>query len=287
MAQAISACALLALALSFGGGARAEVPVPAFKDRVTDLTGTLNNEQQGALEHKLAGFEERKGSQIAVLLVPTTQPETIEQYSLRVVEQWKLGRKGVDDGALLLIAKDDRTLRIEVGYGLEGALPDVTARRIVDDIIVPRFRAGDFAGGIDAGVDSMLGQIEGEPLAEPAWQRSPPPEARSDRYGKVIFLFVVLLMAGHENLREMVGRIPAAAIVSGASGLAIWWLAQTVVVPLVIALGIFIFTLFARKSTKPGGLFGLGGWGAPGGGLGGGFGGGGGGFGGGGFSGRW
>ena len=134
---------------------------------MTDLTETLTPDQTAKLEQKLAAFEARKGSQIAVLIVPTTQPEAIEQYSIRVAEQWKLGRKGVDDGALLLVAKDDRALRIEVGYGLEGALPDAIAKRIIEDIIVPRFKTGDFYGGIDAGVDAMIKVVDGEPLPPP------------------------------------------------------------------------------------------------------------------------
>ena len=136
--------------------------------RVTDLTSTLDAGQIQALEAKLAAFESRKGSQIAVLLVPSTQPETIEQYGIRVVDSWKLGRKGVDDGVLLLIAKDDRKLRIEVGYGLEGALNDATAKRIVSEIIGPDFKRGEFYAGIDAGVDAIIKVVEGEPLPPPA-----------------------------------------------------------------------------------------------------------------------
>lgn len=148
--------------------ARADVAVPPLTGRVVDLTGTLSADQAAALEQKLKAFEDSKGSQLAVLVVPTTQPETIEQYSLRVVEQWKLGRKKVDDGALLLIAKNDRKLRIEVGYGLEGALTDVTSRRIIDEDITPKFRSGDFAAGIGAGVDRMMRVIDGEPLPSPS-----------------------------------------------------------------------------------------------------------------------
>ena len=109
-----------------------EVAVPALTQRVTDLTGTLDAQQQAALESRLAQFEQQGGSQIAILIVPTTQPEAIEQYSIRVVDQWKLGREEVDDGILILVAKDDRQMRVEVGYGLEGAIPDAIANRIVD-----------------------------------------------------------------------------------------------------------------------------------------------------------
>jgi len=282
--------AWLLLGLSFGSHSFADVPVPPLEARVTDLTATLSDEQRQALEYKLAGFEERKGSQIAVLLVPTTQPETVEQYSMRVVQQWKLGRKGVDDGVLLLIAKDDRTLRIEVGYGLEGVLPDVAARHIVDDIIVPHFRAGDFNAGIDAGVDSMIKLIEGEPLPEPAWRPTPPPTSRFDRFGKVLVLTIILLLVQHQRLRAMLGRFPAALIISGLIGVSIWWVAETLIGALVVGLGLFVVMLFSRtprnQDTTWSGPFGLGHGGRWGGGLGG-FGGGGGGFGGGGFSGRW
>ena len=144
----------------------AEIAVPALKSRVTDLTATLSADEAAALESKLAAFEQRKGSQLAVLIVPTTQPETIEQYGIRVAEQWKLGRKGVDDGVLLLIATDDRKLRIEVGHGLEGALPDAIAKRIVADDIVPLFKQGDINAGINAGVDRILKVIDGEPLPD-------------------------------------------------------------------------------------------------------------------------
>ena len=149
-----SLAAVLAL---FAAVACAEplVPVPALAARVTDLTGTLTPEQVAALDSKLGSFEQAKGSQVAVLVVPTTRPEEIEQYAIRLADAWKLGRKGVDDGAILLVARDDRKVRIEVGYGLEGVLPDATANRIIDEDIVPRFRSGDYYGGIDAGVDRI------------------------------------------------------------------------------------------------------------------------------------
>ncbi|MDN5753304.1 MAG: YgcG family protein, partial [Nitrosospira sp.] len=149
----------------------AEVAVPPLTSRITDLTGTLSANETAQLEQKLTAFEAKKGSQIAVLMVPTTQPETIEQYSIRVAEAWKLGRKGVDDGVLLVLAKRDRGLRIEVGYGLEGVLPDAMAKRIVDEIMVPKLRQADFAGGIDAGIERVMGVIEGEPLPPPRSRR--------------------------------------------------------------------------------------------------------------------
>ncbi len=152
------------LLLLWFSGAWAEVAVPALTQRVTDLTGTLDSAQNAALAQKLADFEKQKGAQIAILLVPTTQPETIEQYSIRVVEKWKLGRKGVDDGVLLLVAKNDHKLRIEVGRGLEGALTDVASKRIIADVISPHFKQGDVVGGLHAGVDGIMAVIQGAPL---------------------------------------------------------------------------------------------------------------------------
>ncbi len=154
---------MLALLLT-AGSAGADVAVPPLAARVTDLTGTLSGEAVNRIEGKLANLEAKKGSQIAVLIVPTTQPEEIEQFSIRVEDAWKLGRKGVDDGAYLIVAKGDRRVRIEVGYGLEGALPDATANRIIDEIITPRFKSGDFDGGIEAGVDQMIAVVNGEQL---------------------------------------------------------------------------------------------------------------------------
>ncbi len=172
-------------ALSLVGGLAAQQPVPSLNRRVTDLTGTLDPSQQTDLETILQRFEQKKGSQVAVLIVPTTQPESIEQFAIRVADQWRLGRKGVDDGVLLLIAKNDRALRIEVGYGLEGVLPDALCNRIIDEHIVPRFRAGDFYGGIQSGAARILGAIEGEPLPTPN---------QKDSGGLIVFIAVVLLL---------------------------------------------------------------------------------------------
>src|SRR3979411_3004321 len=138
----------LALLLCWAFAAFADVAVPPLTGRVVDQTGPLASGDIAALQQTLQNFEARKGSQVAVLIVPTTAPETIEQYSIRVAEAWKIGRRKVDDGALVVVAKDDRKLRIEVGYGLEGALNDATAKRIIDEVITPRFRSGDFSGGL-------------------------------------------------------------------------------------------------------------------------------------------
>jgi uncharacterized protein len=266
------------------------VAVPPLKAHVTDLTRSLDPSQIASLEQKLAGFEQRKGSQVAVLIVPSTLPEAIEAYSIRVAEQWKLGRKKVDDGAILLVAKDDHRLRIEVGYGLEGALSDAVSNRIIDQIIVPRFRGGDFYGGINAGVDAMIKVIDGEPLPAPAW--SSKPSAPSGWQNYLVFgLFILVVVGG--VLRALLGRLPAALVIGGAAAVIVWLIAASLVAAVVAAVIAFIITL-ATGSGLPLGSRGIGtgGWGSGGfgggfGGGGGGFSGGGGGFGGGGASGRW
>src|SRR5436190_9221791 len=166
---------LVALLVGWIVPALALVAVPPLTGRVVDQTGTLSGGDVAALTQTLTDLETRKGSQIAVLIVPTTEGEAIEQFSIRVAEAWKIGRKKIDDGALLVIAKNDRHLRIEVGYGLEGALTDATTKRIIDEEITPKFKSGDFAGGISAGVNRMIRVVNGEklPAPEPAhWETS-------------------------------------------------------------------------------------------------------------------
>lgn len=253
--------------------------VPPLSKRVTDLTATLTAQQAAVLENKLQSFEAQKGSQLAVLIVPTTGEETIEQYAIRVAEKWKLGRSGVDDGALLVVAKDDRALRIEVGYGLEGALPDATAKRIISEIMVPRFKRGDFYGGIDAGVDSMISVVSGEPL--PAVKQRA--YGRPNDFSRLIPVVLMLTFVMGGALRSALGRMPAALLTGTGVGALSWVLFGGVGAPLMAALLAFLFILFG------GGMGHGGGWhsgGRSGGGFGG-FGGGGGGFGGGGASGKW
>ncbi|HCJ50267.1 MAG TPA: hypothetical protein DHV67_00195, partial [Gallionella sp.] len=256
----------LLLALLLIGAAQAEVAVPPPTQRVTDLTATLDAGQTQSLEARLAAFEQQKGAQLAVLIVPTTQPETIEQYGLRVVEAWKLGRKGVDDGVLLLVAKDDRALRIEVGYGLEGALNDATANRIVEEIIVPHFKSGEFYSGIEAGIAAIIKVIEGEPL--------PPPKRLSVAAGQdmqsLMFIGFVIVVAVGGMLRAMLGRVPAALLLGGVLGGLAWLLLASALIALLAGLAAFVFVLLGGIGRGMGG---------------GGFGGGGGSFGGGGFGG--
>ena len=280
----------LAVVLGVALAALAQLAVPPVA-RVTDQTGTLRAEQKAALEQLLQAFEARKGSQIAVLMVPTTGGEAIEQYALRVAEQWKLGRKGVDDGALLVIAKDDRAMRIEVGYGLEGALNDATAKRIIAEVITPRFREGDFFGGISAGVDRMIKVIDGEPLPAPAKSA---PQVDGGVFQLLPIVLIVAMVVGG-LLRAILGRALGSVATGGAVGFLAWILAGTLFIGVIAGVLAFFFTLVGGfRGGLPGGGFGhRGGWGGGGwggGGIrtgGGGFGGGGGGFGGGGASGRW
>jgi uncharacterized protein len=298
-----AALAALLLLAALPAPAQPLVAVPPLASPVTDLTGTLTADQVAALDAKLRAFEQGKGSQVAVLIVPTTQPESIEQYSLRVVEAWRLGRGKVDDGALLIVALDDRKLRIEVGYGLEGALPDATANRIIDEDIAPQFRRGDFHGGIATGVDRMLRVIDGEPLPEPELRS--PSQGLPGLFTLLPFLFI-FAMVGGSVLRRTFGRVGGALGVGGLVGFLTWVLVG--ILGLAFAAGIlaFLFALFggaggggpsaggngwySRRHGSgwgyPGGFAG-GGRGRGGGGFGGGWSGGGGGFGGGGASGSW
>ena len=280
------AALMMAVALLYSWSATAQISVPALFGRVVDQTGTLNRDQKAALEQTLQAFEARKGSQVAVLLVPTTEPETIEQFSLRVAEQWKLGRKKVDDGALLIVAKNDRTLRIEVGYGLEGALSDLVAKRIVSDVIVPRFKQQDFAGGIAAGVDQMLRVIDGEALPPPRTAARSSGLEDIEQYAPILF---VLAMVVGGVLRAVVGKVPAALVAGGVVAALAWFLVGLISIAAIAGVIALVVTL-AGGGRGIGGIggFGSGSSGGRGGGFGGGsFGGGGGGFGGGGASGRW
>lgn len=259
-----------------------EVALPALTERVTDLTGTLSAEDKAGLTASLATLEKDKGAQIAIVLLPTTQPESIEQFGIRLAEAWKIGRKGVDDGVIIIVAKDDRRMRIEVGHGLEGAIPDAIAKRIVAEQMAPRFREGDFAGGLRATVATLDKVIRGEPLPAPVVHTAP---GGTDTGDALTFLLIVFFMAG--VIRSMFGLLGSLAV-SGIAG----WLAWTVFASLGLAGGaalvafVLSFIRLGRGGWSSGGRGGFpGGFG--GGSGGGGFSGGGGGFGGGGASGNW
>jgi uncharacterized protein len=277
----------------------AEVAVPQLTGRVVDQTGTLSSGDIASLNDKLKDLETRKGSQVAVLIVPTTGEETIEQFSIRVADAWKIGRKKVDDGALLVVAKNDRHLRIEVGYGLEGVLSDVVTHRIIDEEITPKFKAGDFAGGISAGVDRMIGLINGEQLPAPEPEHWQAPNFLD--FANPFAIFFVVIVAG--VLRGILGRLLGSAATGGVVGVFVWMMAGSLATAMVIGLFAFVAALifgglnfggpvvgsgpYRRSGGYPGGWSG-GGWsGGSGSSDSGGFSGGGGGFGGGGASGSW
>ncbi|MES2664388.1 MAG: YgcG family protein [Pseudomonadota bacterium] len=257
--------------------AQAEVAIPALKTRVTDLTRTLEPFQIQALENKLQEFEKIKGSQLAIVILATTAPETIEQFAIRLADNWKLGREKVDDGALLIIAKNDRALRIEVGYGLEGAITDATSKRIIAEVITPYFKKNDFYGGITSGIDQIIAVIQGEPL--------PPPEISSETSNSsnsyLPILFLIALICG-AVLRTIFGRFFGSLFTGGILTVVAWILAGSVFIALLAGFIGLLFTLFGgMRGGFLGGGMGSGGFGR------GGFGGGGGGFGGGGASGNW
>ena len=293
-ARSVCIALLLTCVLGWSALAAAQMAVPPLVGHVTDQTGTLTAAQKANLEQTLTAFEARKGSQLAVLIVASTAPEEIEQYALRVAEQWKLGRKKVDDGAILVIAKNDRAVRIEVGSGLEGALTDLTSKRIIDEIILPQFKSQAFDAGITAGVDQVIRVVDGEPL--------PAPTARpgqgvggvggvSDVRQYAPMLFIVALAVGGV-LRAMLGKVPGSLITGGVVAVIAWFVVGAVSMALIAGVVALFVTLLGggMLGRGMGGYYGGGGrGGGRGGGFGGGggFSGGGGGFSGGGASGRW
>ena len=267
----------------------AQQPVPGLTGRVVDTTGTLAPEALARLEGKLDAFEQRQGSQIAVLLVRTTAPEALEEYSLRVAEEWRIGRGGVDDGVVLVAALDDRRMRFEVGYGLEGAVPDALARRIIAETIAPRFYEEDYAGGLEAGLDALIGLIDGEPLPVPV-AREPDVEPFS-----ALPIVLVLALVAAPVFRRLFGSLLGSAALGAGAGFVVWLLSSVLFASLVVGAMVFVFALTGiggsggRWASRSGGFGRMpGGFGGRGGGFGGGgFRGGGGRFGGGGASGGW
>jgi uncharacterized protein len=310
-AKLLTLCGLVAL---FSGPVRAQelLPVPALTARVMDATGTLSSAQRDALEAKLAAFEAQAGPQIVVLMVATTQPEDIAAFTQRVGETWKIGRKDVGDGLLLVVAKNDRRLWIAPAKALEGAVPDLAARQIARDIITPAFKTGDYAGGLDKGVDVLMARIRGEGLPQPERARGGAAQDGFQVEDLLAFLFVAVPVAGG-LLSAMVGRKLGALLTGGAAGGVVWWVTQSLLLGVgaglvalfvvgVLGLGAAVRGLGGRysrggRSGRTGPVvFGDGGWsrgggGWSGGGGGGGFGGfrsgGGGDFGGGGAGGSW
>jgi uncharacterized protein len=231
--------------------ALALVPVPPLSGRVVDQTGTLSGGDIASLTQTLKNLETRKGSQIAVLIVPTTDGEAIEQFSIRVAEGWKIGRKKIDDGALLVVARNDRHLRIEVGYGLEGALTDATTKRIIDEIITPKFRTGDFAGGISAGIDRMIRVIDGEklPAPEPAHWETPALLTYLNP-GNPLVIFGLIILAA--VLRSALGRFVGALATGGIVGVFAWFVAGSLAASVLLGVIAFVVTFVVQNMASTG-----------------------------------
>ena len=272
-----------------------QAAIPRFDSPVVDVTGTLDAASKQRIEQQALALQQRKGSQLQVLVVASTAPETIEQYAVRAFESFRLGRKGVDDGVLLVVAKDDRKVRIEVGYGLEGAIPDITAGRVIQEYMVPKFRQGDYAGGIIDASAQLVKLIEGEPLPEPVADNPTGP----DRGGEWLFALIVAFFVA-SFLRNVLGGVPAGVrgmLCAGGAGFAALLLSSLLLVGGFGALIGFLIGIVSgggggryARHRDWGGFGGGGGWGggsSGGGSSGGGWSGGGGMSGGGGASGGW
>lgn len=264
------------------------LPVPTLTGHVIDQTDTLSTSEQQALTNRLSQLEAELGSQVVVLIVSTTQPEDIAAYAQRVGDTWKIGRKQVGDGLLLVVAKDDRRVRIEVAKALEGAIPDLAAKRIIDGAITPAFKAGQFALGLNQGIDQIEARIKGEQLPLPNSNAAQGKSSESPAWEQwlVFGLFAVPILG--QILRAIFGRTGASAITALIGAGLVWVLTSSLLMALVAWVFVFLLALaFGGSGSRHGG------WGGPpmGGGWGGGGGswgsGGGGDFGGGGASGRW
>ena len=285
--------ALVLLCLPLWAGAQ-QATIPAFDSPVVDTTGTLDAATKQQLEQQSLSLQQRKGSQLQVLVIPSTAPETIEEYAVRAFESFKLGRKGVDDGLLLIVAKDDRKVRIEVGYGLEGAIPDITAGRVIQEYMVPKFRQGDYAGGIVDATRQLVNLVDGEPLPEPVASHSTGPDSGGDFGAALAAAFVVAMF-----VRGFFGKRTSAGVrglfTAAAAGGAAWFVSALLPAALFGGFLGLVIGLMAASAGRyarhggwggwSGGSSGGGGWG--GGSSGGGWSGGGGMSGGGGASGGW
>jgi uncharacterized protein len=292
----IVACIGLMATLPLLAGAQELQAVPPLTAHVMDLTGTLDAAQRQALDAKLTAFEQVRGAQVVVLMVPTTQPEDIAAYAQRVGDSWKIGRKAVGDGLLLVVAKNDRKVRIETTKALEGAIPDLTASQIIDSAITPRFRQGDFAGGLDVAADQIMARISGENLPVPDSSRSRRQSSQGFNWTDLaVFLFIAVPIGGRV-ISSVIGRKAGSVVTGGAVGVLAWLFTSSILIGGIAALAGTVFALLASLgslgrgggSSGWGGSGGHGSGGSWGGGGGGGFSSGGGGdFGGGGASGSW
>ena len=219
-----------------------QLAVPALTAHVIDTTGTLDAEQTQQLESKLTTFEQSNGSEVVVLMVPTTQPEDIASYANRVASTWKIGRKEVGDGLLLIVAKDDRRVRIEVARTLEGAIPDLMASRVINQAITPLFKQGNFAGGVDAGVNQILALIKGEALPLPTTDRAK--VAGFDWMDLAIFMFIAVPVVGGVA-RSILGSQLGSLVTAGVAGGIAMLVTASAVIAIVAAMAAFILSLFA------------------------------------------
>ena len=288
VAGALLATASLAWAVTWDVQKDGLRPVPPLTSQVTDLTGTLSAGERQALDAKLRDWEARTTNQLVVLIVPTTAPESIDDYSIRVAEAWKIGQKGQDNGAIFLVAKDDKRMRIEVGYGFEGVLTDVTSRRIIGETVAPLFSQGKFAAGIDAGADRIMAVVnDGKPLPPVGKTARKPARSGSIDFGTLFIVLLVAVPIVGGILRSMLGNLGGSTIGAGIAGAAAWFIAGSLFIAGVAAVIAFIIIIFSSAGGR-GGWIPMGGGGGGGfGGGGGGFSGGGGSFGGGGASGGW
>ena len=234
------AAAAAALLLAFCATAE-DAPIPPLTGRVLDISGALTAGQKRELEASLEAFETRKGSRIAVLITGTTFPEPIESFAIRVAETWKIGRKGVDEGIVVVMAKSDQAMRIEVGYGMEHVVPDAVAKRLVEEEFIPKVREGDVYGGLRAGLDRLMRVIDGEPLPEPKQEAGRGSDLRSIEAYYIVFLVIVIAVAG--LLRALFGRVPAATMVGLGTGLLAWLIVAQVIVAALVGIVAFTFTL--------------------------------------------
>ena len=270
--RALAAVLLAAMAwagLATTAWAQDLLPVPTLTSRVIDQTQTLAESERADLEAKLAAFEQRKGSQIVVLMVATTQPEDIASFANRVGNAWRIGRKEVGDGILVIVAKNDRKMRIEVAKTLEGAVPDLAAIRIIDEEMKPRFRNNDFAGGLNAAVARLIGLVEGEALPAPSSGRSEGADEGIDWENLAIFLFVGVFIAA-PIVRSIVGKKLGSVVMGGGIGAVAFFLTTSVVIAVLAGFVALMVSLFSAAATagagRRGGGGGFGGWGGGGGG---------------------
>jgi uncharacterized protein len=250
--------ALFLALLPFGAAAQNLQPIPPLSAHVIDQTGTLDLIQRKGLDDKLAAFEQSKGTQIVFLIVATTQPEDNASYANRVANAWKIGRKGVGDGLLLVVAKDDRKVRIEVAKTLEGAIPDLAAKHIIDEAITPNFRKGDFAAGLQAAADQIIARVSGEALPAP---RQPAQRSGGDGFNWMdlaIFLFFAVPIAGGA-LRAVLGRKVGSFLTGAGVGAIALFITSSIVVAAIAALVALLFTLLSGSMGLPMGR--RGGWG--------------------------